>query len=87
MPSKTIEFTYKIYKPGNTSNQKENKQMDSIRAKEIIESHGVIAVNYHDSPVWIEQVKDKGQAEVTTLDTNQRMDVPLDQLVETDSIL
>ncbi|HBE78165.1 MAG TPA: H-type small acid-soluble spore protein [Firmicutes bacterium] len=61
--------------------------MDSIRAKEIIESHGVIAVNYHDSPVWIEQVKDKGQAEVTTLDTNQRMEVSVDQLVENDSIL
>ena len=61
--------------------------MRSDRAKEIIESHGVIAVNYHDSPVWIEQIKDTENAEVTTLDTNQRMDVPMEQLMETDPVL
>lgn len=61
--------------------------MDSERAKQIIESHGVIAVNYHDSPVWIEQIKDTQNAEVTTLDTNQRMEVPMEKLFETDPVL
>lgn len=61
--------------------------MDSQRAKQIIESHGVIAVNYHDSPIWIEQIKDNENAEVTTLDTNQRIEVPMDELVESDPLL
>jgi H-type small acid-soluble spore protein len=61
--------------------------VDSERAKQIIESHGVIAVNYHDSPVWIEQIKDTENAEVTTLDTNQRMEVPLEKLLEAEPSL
>jgi H-type small acid-soluble spore protein len=61
--------------------------VDSIRAKQIIESHGVIAVNYHNSPVWIEQIKDQDKVEVTTLDTNQRMEVPMEQLIEADPLL
>jgi H-type small acid-soluble spore protein len=61
--------------------------VDSKRAKQIIESHGVIAVNYHNSPVWIEQIKDQDKAEVTTLDTNQRMEVPMEQLIESDPLL
>jgi small acid-soluble spore protein, H-type len=57
------------------------------RVKEIIESHGVIAVNYHSSPVWIEQIKDSEKAEVTKLDTNQRMEVSMDDLTEADPLL
>lgn len=56
--------------------------MDIGRAKQIIESEGVIAVNYHNSPVWIEQLKDNENAEVTTLDTNQRIEVSIDELDE-----
>ena len=56
--------------------------MNSERIKQIIESHGVIAVNYHDSPVWLEQITDEQTVEVTTLDTNQRLEVPVDQLTE-----
>ncbi len=56
--------------------------MNSERVKEIIESHGVIAVNFHDSPVWLEQINDDQNVEITTLDTNQRMEVPIDQLTE-----
>lgn len=56
--------------------------MDIGRAKQIIESQGVIAVNYHNSPVWIEQLKDNENAEVTTLDTNQRIEVSIDELDE-----
>jgi H-type small acid-soluble spore protein len=61
--------------------------LDIERAKQIIESHGVIAVNYHDSPVWIEQIKNNQDVEVTTLDTNQRIEVLIDQLVEPDLLL
>ncbi len=58
--------------------------MNSQRAKQIIESHGVIEVKYHDSPVWIEQVLPaENEAEVTDLDTNERMNVPLKELTET----
>ena len=64
---------------------KEWDHLDSKRAKEILESHGVIEVQYHHSPVWIEQLKDANQAAVTDLKTNQTMDVSLDQLEETDS--
>jgi H-type small acid-soluble spore protein len=56
--------------------------MDSEHAKDIIESHGVIEVKYHNSPVWIEQVKDDQTAEVTVLDTNERMEVPVSELME-----
>jgi H-type small acid-soluble spore protein len=56
--------------------------LDIGRAKQIIESQGVIAVNYHNSPVWIEQLKDNENAEVTTLDTNQRIEVSIDELDE-----
>jgi H-type small acid-soluble spore protein len=58
--------------------------MDNKRVQQIIESHGVIAVNYHDSPVWIEQIKNQDEAEVTILDNNQRMEVPIEQLIESD---
>ncbi|MGE5583881.1 MAG: H-type small acid-soluble spore protein [Bacillota bacterium] len=61
--------------------------MDSKRAKQILESHGVIEVKYHDSPVWIEQIKDESSAEVTDLNTNRRMDVSIDQLEEADTVM
>jgi small acid-soluble spore protein H (minor) len=56
--------------------------MDSKRAQEIMESHGVIEVLYKDSPVWIEQIKNDGHAEVTFLESNERTDVPVEQLFE-----
>lgn len=56
--------------------------MDSKRAREIVESHGVIEVLYQDTPVWIEEVKTNNKADVTVLETNERMDVPVEQLTE-----
>jgi H-type small acid-soluble spore protein len=58
--------------------------METKRAKEFMESHGVIEVSYANDPVWIEQVKDQGYAEVTILDSQKRMDVPVADLVEHD---
>ncbi|MCL6590890.1 MAG: H-type small acid-soluble spore protein [Firmicutes bacterium] len=56
--------------------------MDYERIKDIIESHGVIEVRYQNSPVWIEQIKDKETAEVTLLDTKERMEAPISELTE-----
>lgn len=56
--------------------------MDSRRARQIIESHGVIEVNYKDTPVWIEQIKNDDTAQVTVLDTDQQMEVPVTELTE-----
>lgn len=56
--------------------------MDSQRVKQIIESHGVIGVNYQDTPVWIEQINNDATAQVTVLDTNELMEVPVTELSE-----
>lgn len=56
--------------------------MDSQRVKQIIESYGVIGVTFQDASVWIEQINNDETAQVTVLDTNERMDVPLTQLSE-----
>ena len=56
--------------------------MDSQRVKEIIESHGVINVLYQNNPVWIEAVKDLNHAQVVNLNSNERMDVAVTELVE-----
>lgn len=56
--------------------------MDTERVKQIIESHGVIEVLYRDSPVWINNIKDSNHVDVTVLDTEERMDVSIDQLLE-----
>lgn len=56
--------------------------MDSQRVKQIIESYGVIGVTFQDASVWIEQINNDETAQVTVLDTNERMDVPVTQLSE-----
>ncbi len=54
--------------------------MDADRAKQIMESHGVIEVLYNQTPIWLEQIKNNGTAEVTALDSNIRFDVPIAEL-------
>jgi H-type small acid-soluble spore protein len=56
--------------------------LDSQRVRQIIESHGVIGVNYQDDPVWIEQINNDDTAQVTVLGTNERMEVPVTELTE-----
>lgn len=58
--------------------------MDNQRIREIVESHGVIGVTFHDNPVWIEQVNNDATAQVTVLTTNERLEVPITQLTESD---
>lgn len=57
--------------------------MDYQRAKEIMESYGVISVSYENTPVWLEQVNvDRETAEVTNLFNEKRLEVPLEMLME-----
>ncbi|HHZ20636.1 MAG TPA: H-type small acid-soluble spore protein [Firmicutes bacterium] len=57
--------------------------MDIKRAKQIMESDGVITVHYGESPVWIEQIHEQeASAEITDLETEERLVVPVDLLSE-----
>ena len=56
--------------------------METKRARQIFESHGVIEDLYHDAPVWIEEILNDEKACVIILDTAERLEVPISQLVE-----
>lgn len=56
--------------------------MDSIRAKEILNSNNSIEVLYRGEPVWIENVKDTNTAVITNLDNKRTEEVPVYLLVE-----
>ena len=58
--------------------------MDSIRAKQILESKGVIEVLYQGSPVWIENVLENNNAQVSYMQSNEKTEVPVYMLVEKD---
>mgnify|MGYP003731208531 FL=1 len=48
-----------------------------------MESDGVITVHYGESPVWIEQIHEQeASAEITDLETEERLVVPVDLLSE-----
>jgi small acid-soluble spore protein H (minor) len=51
------------------------------RARQIVESQGVIEVTYDGSPVWIENIRNDN-AEVTYLGTRRREEVPINVLME-----
>lgn len=55
--------------------------MDSRRAKQILESHGVIEVLHNGSPVWIENIRGES-AEVTYIGTSSKAEIPVNNLVE-----
>ncbi|HYE83217.1 MAG TPA: H-type small acid-soluble spore protein [Clostridia bacterium] len=60
--------------------------MDIKRAEEIINSKGIIAVDYKNSPVWIESVfKDSSTAHVKLLSNNETMNIPVSDLTEKNS--
>jgi H-type small acid-soluble spore protein len=56
------------------------------RVKQILESHGVIGIAYQDAPVWIEQLNQDDTAQVTLLGTNERVEVPVSDLIEADPV-
>lgn len=54
--------------------------MDINKAKEIIESYGVIEVVHHFSPVWLEKIIDDQMVLVNYMGTNKKAEVPLIEL-------
>ena len=55
--------------------------MDNKRAREIINSLGVIEVLYQGRPIWIEDI-DGSLAQVRYLDARDSFEVPVGQLEE-----
>lgn len=61
--------------------------LDSKRAKEILnQTKDNIQVLYNGSPVWIEDVRDNNVAQVTDINTHNRIDAPVNKLVEVNPI-
>lgn len=59
--------------------------MDTIRARQIMQSGDAVQVLHRGSPVWIEKVMDNNTAEITYLGTeknDRREVVPVYLLVE-----
>lgn len=61
--------------------------MDKKRASEILsQTKETIQVLYNGSPVWIEDVNNNNTAEVTDLNTHNRVEAPVSKLVEVNPI-
>lgn len=56
--------------------------LDSVRAKQILESTESIQVLYQGSPVWIESIGENNVAIATRLDSSEKLEVPVYLLVE-----
>jgi len=59
--------------------------LDRRRARQILDSHGVIEVLHNGSPVWIENLRGNN-AEVTYIGTDNRAEIPVDKLVESSTM-
>lgn len=55
--------------------------MMAYRARQIMDSLGVIEVKYQGNPVWIEQVEEDS-AMVRFLDSGKKIKVPVNMLAE-----
>jgi small acid-soluble spore protein H (minor) len=60
--------------------------MEIDRAKQIFNALGVVEIYYQGYPVWIEKIKDD-KALVQNLDTNQILEAPVHDLVESEMYL
>lgn len=60
--------------------------MDSLRAKQIMQSPETIQVLYEGSPVWLENVNDNNTAEITYFENNRKETVPVYKLVENNPV-
>lgn len=57
--------------------------MDIKRATKIIESLGVIEVNYKGDPVWLENInKESNTAKVKNINTDKELNVEISDLKE-----
>jgi small acid-soluble spore protein H (minor) len=59
--------------------------MESKRVEEIMQSHGVINISYNGMPVWIEGIRGD-VAEVSLINMEKSMDVPISALTEADPL-
>lgn len=59
--------------------------MKSDRVQEIMQSHGVININYNGLSVWIEEIRGD-TAKVSFVGTDRSIDVPVHELEEADPI-
>jgi H-type small acid-soluble spore protein len=57
--------------------------MDEQRAKEIMNSKGVIEVLYQGAQVWIDAVKENNTALVHYISNNKKDEIPIYKLIET----
>lgn len=55
--------------------------MEYKRAEEIMQSHGVIDVNYNGMPVWIEAIKGD-MAEITFIGLDRSLNIEVNELNE-----
>lgn len=55
--------------------------MDNERARQIVDSLGVIEVLYKGCPVWIENIKEN-TAEISYIDTKNKAEVQVEELIE-----
>lgn len=60
--------------------------MEIDRARQIMEAPEMIYVSYQNFPVWIDEVMDNNQAMIRDLNSNLQLEVPINQLVETDNL-
>lgn len=56
--------------------------MEYLRARQIMESPETIYVSYQNIPVWIDEVKDNDVAAIRDLNSDIRMEVPVQDLAE-----
>ncbi len=57
--------------------------MDIKRVKEIIDSPEVIYVTYQNLPVWIDAVNSVGRVAIRDLNSDVKMEVSSEELLET----
>lgn len=61
--------------------------MDVARAEEIIRSTDIIEVRHNNAAVWLEEVnRNKKTAIVTYMSQGGMAEVPVEQLIETDTV-
>jgi H-type small acid-soluble spore protein len=60
----------------------EMNTLDTKRAREIMNSGETIQVLYQGSPVWLNGVKDNNVADITRMDRQEKLEVPVYLLVE-----
>lgn len=56
--------------------------MDIERAQEIIQSPETIYVTFQNTPVWLDEIKDEDRIVIRDLNSDTKMEVAVEELVE-----